>query len=807
MQAVQNVAADAPTGVNPANGRGPRNADEAAAFAALMGMHGNNNQDGTPSTTTTPTLKSEPVGPTNNAAEAQPFAEQSENASMVYPYPSGNVARAPLQQHQNKHVLADSNTANVSGASSISIKAPKPKRPRKQQQEEAGDSRNNNSNNNNSQDKPNKSKSRSKANNKAKKARTKHEANTSNENNNGASSSSSSPCVTSFENASNTCNGVVGMDNSASDTAAYINKSISNGLQNMAMSAAAAGGAVLSNSNDEGSSNNNNDNLGLPFNAHLMNHQQQQLANAYMGGAGGGGGGGFMGFGRVPESKELDEMMDTISKVKAFKQRMSNNSNNNETQQSNSGANNNQSVGAVAAAAVAGMNQAALFQHQHQQQLNHQDPVIAGIAKQLLHHQRQAQAAATAVAAAAAAAAAAGENGCGSMAMEGFTSSAPSTATTSPIMPSSMSPPPNHLFTANNIPTVGSFGLHLPRSTSTSSCTSSTPNSISPPPPLHHLQQPQQAHMYMSSLSSPASRGLAASTLTTLSRANDKAEMGSNAASITTTTASRTHNPFNAGMSQRQQQFQQLQHLHQTLTQQQPSMAQQGGNNNFGGNADEDDEMKVDDEEVVAAIPRQRAGSSSKSKSKSGSSRAKGGRSRTSSVVQRQRSNSSTASTASSSSAADPTIDTNHHLNQLPQQLPNNDGGDATYMEYIRTRKRCNSCRTCLQKACGVCTNCLHKKKRKRSCENRLPCMEQLIAFAKTVFANSGEKLVVAALSGRANTSSHSPSSMQLDTRSTDPTQNPILIIEQRQRLLKNQRKHLVAEDKALELLKRAFLD
>mmetsp|Transcript_436 Transcript_436/g.1036 ORF Transcript_436/g.1036 Transcript_436/m.1036 type:complete len:598 (-) Transcript_436:719-2512(-) len=114
----------------------------------------------------------------------------------------------------------------------------------------------------------------------------------------------------------------------------------------------------------------------------------------------------------------------------------------------------------------------------------------------------------------------------------------------------------------------------------------------------------------------------------------------------------------------------------------------------------------------------------------------------------------------------------------------------------ISTRKRCNACRTCTQDVCGKCTNCLHKKKRKRSCENRLPCMEQLTLFARGVFEAEQQATIIGALQSVPKDDSPLP---------RGAFTVPIDIIEMRQQILKNQRKALMNEDKALELLKRVF--
>jgi len=111
----------------------------------------------------------------------------------------------------------------------------------------------------------------------------------------------------------------------------------------------------------------------------------------------------------------------------------------------------------------------------------------------------------------------------------------------------------------------------------------------------------------------------------------------------------------------------------------------------------------------------------------------------------------------------------------------------------ISTRKRCNSCRTCLHQACERCTNCLNKKKRKRSCENRLPCMEQLVIFARQVFNRDDQSMLVGAL--------------QRQTPSREEMACSLNLIEERQTFLKNQRKALQSEDRALNLLKQALKD
>eukprot|EP00514_Thraustochytrium_sp_LLF1b_P013362 CAMPEP_0184543426 /NCGR_PEP_ID=MMETSP0199_2-20130426/2929_1 /TAXON_ID=1112570 /ORGANISM="Thraustochytrium sp., Strain LLF1b" /LENGTH=360 /DNA_ID=CAMNT_0026937461 /DNA_START=501 /DNA_END=1583 /DNA_ORIENTATION=+ len=114
----------------------------------------------------------------------------------------------------------------------------------------------------------------------------------------------------------------------------------------------------------------------------------------------------------------------------------------------------------------------------------------------------------------------------------------------------------------------------------------------------------------------------------------------------------------------------------------------------------------------------------------------------------------------------------------------------------LSTRKRCMECKTCNHKACGECTNCLHKKKRKRSCEKRLPCLSELVVFAQSVFDGPRRQVMLSALNNL------TPNAVQ----SEEATGGAIDIIDQRQQQLKDQRKALAAEDKALELLKRAFL-
>jgi hypothetical protein len=113
----------------------------------------------------------------------------------------------------------------------------------------------------------------------------------------------------------------------------------------------------------------------------------------------------------------------------------------------------------------------------------------------------------------------------------------------------------------------------------------------------------------------------------------------------------------------------------------------------------------------------------------------------------------------------------------------------------ISTRKRCNSCKTCNQKACETCTNCLNKKKRKRSCENRLPCLSQLMLFARAVFDGEGQQSVVKGLTAVLQQAELPEHALVV----------PIGIIEKRQRQLKEHRKALMAEDKALDMLKKAF--
>jgi hypothetical protein len=113
----------------------------------------------------------------------------------------------------------------------------------------------------------------------------------------------------------------------------------------------------------------------------------------------------------------------------------------------------------------------------------------------------------------------------------------------------------------------------------------------------------------------------------------------------------------------------------------------------------------------------------------------------------------------------------------------------------ISTRKRCNSCKTCNQKACETCTNCLNKKKRKRSCENRLPCLSQLMLFARAVFDGEGQQSVVKGLAAV----------LEQAELPEDALVVPIGIIEKRQRQLKEHRRALMAEDKALDMLKKAF--
>mmetsp|Transcript_16515 Transcript_16515/g.18671 ORF Transcript_16515/g.18671 Transcript_16515/m.18671 type:complete len:355 (+) Transcript_16515:47-1111(+) len=117
----------------------------------------------------------------------------------------------------------------------------------------------------------------------------------------------------------------------------------------------------------------------------------------------------------------------------------------------------------------------------------------------------------------------------------------------------------------------------------------------------------------------------------------------------------------------------------------------------------------------------------------------------------------------------------------------------------ISTRKRCNKCRTCNQKPCGTCANCLHKKKRKRSCESRLPCIEQLLIFAKSIFTKEENDVVLRALTSGFKASKASSANIESGS-------NPVSIIQKRQLELKSRRKALQAQDKALETLKRVFI-
>jgi len=73
--------------------------------------------------------------------------------------------------------------------------------------------------------------------------------------------------------------------------------------------------------------------------------------------------------------------------------------------------------------------------------------------------------------------------------------------------------------------------------------------------------------------------------------------------------------------------------------------------------------------------------------------------------------------------------------------------------------------------------------------------LEQLICFSKSVFGAEEAASLVNALV-------RLPVDQNMATSSVEPS---LHIIESRQQTLKNQRKALMAEDKALEMLKKAF--